>query len=220
VLALLFSISAHLILVLGLNSRTEPLREAPAPLALDEGTLAALFVQPDDPPPPADPLSSDVQPADPQDAASAASLPEPISTAVVADITTVIAPSMPVLPHASSARWTVPESALRAVPAAISAGQVFKLGELDRKPVLLARVDPVYPPELTTASLEGVVVVHFIVNSRGAIEHAEVVSAPHPLLGAAVTRALNRWQFRAGSKNGRAVNTEMELPVRFNLSGT
>ena len=148
-----------------------------------------------------------------------ASLPEPMSTAAVADITVVIKPSIPVMVSTDSVRWSVPDSQMRPA-AAPSLAHVFKLAELDRRPVLVASVEPVFPGELSTTSVEGVVVVHFIVNSHGTIEGAAVVSAPHPLLGTAVTKALSQWQFRAGMKNGRAVSTEMELPVRFNLAGT
>jgi protein TonB len=142
-----------------------------------------------------------------------------MSTVAVADITVVIKPSVPVPASSDQVRWSVPAGQTRTPPANF-AGRVFQLSELDRRPVLVSSVEPVFPTELTTASVEGIVVIHFIVSARGVIEDPVVVSTPHPLLGAAVTKALAHWQFRAGMKNGRAVSTEMELPVRFNLSGT
>jgi len=94
--------------------------------------------------------------------------------------------------------------------------KVFTLAELDRAPVIVHQVRPVYPHELEAAHIHGSVVVHFLVNADGSVSSAEVVSTPHPLLGLAVVRSLEKWRFKAGTKAGKAVITAMELPVRFN----
>lgn len=218
-LAALVSVGVHAVLLLAFNSRSAA---RPAPVVVPAEPLPTLlaFDLPPEEPAPEQPAveASEADGQGPADTLGAASLPEPISTAVVANIAVVIRPSMPVAASIDTARWTVPTNQLRSTPA--PSAQIFKLGELDRRPVLVSSVEPVFPAELSTSSVEGVVVVRFVVNAHGLIEAPEIVAAPHPLLGAAVTKALARWQFRAGLKNGRAVSTEMELPVRFNLAGT
>jgi len=65
------------------------------------------------------------------------------------------------------------------------------------------------------ARISGLVVVRFIVDPQGEIQNIKIMSTPHPSLGAAVSRSLSRWRFKAGMKGGRAVSTTMELPVEF-----
>jgi TonB family protein len=218
--ALLVAVGGHALALLAFNSPGTTRHQIASSTTVEQAVPLDFTVPPEEPPPTAvAETAPEARTQDTQDGPTAASLPEPMSSVGVADITVVIRPSIPVKASTDAARWSVPASQLRP-SAAPSLARVFKLGELDRRPVLVSSVEPVFPGELSTSSVQGVVVVHFIVNAHGAVESAEVVSAPHPLLGTAVTNALARWQFRAGMKNGRAVSTEMEQPVRFNLAGT
>jgi len=219
VLSVLVSAALHALILFGFNRHATPVRtDGPDIVA---AAIATLDIQlPPEEPPPQEEETEQLESPQYQtsDTAGAASLPEPISSVAVADIAVVIRPTIPVRPLANVAQWTVPASQLRQPP--VAADRIFKIDELDRRPVLIASVEPIYPPELDASPLDGVVVVRFVVTARGAIDSVSVVSSPHPAFGAAVTKALSRWQFRAGLKNGRAVSTEMELPVRFNPSST
>jgi TonB family protein len=142
-------------------------------------------------------------------------LPDPITVPVATDFTISPAPVSPVSTLIDSSLLRIPESVGRSTE--LSRQRVFNLAELDHQPELVQSMNPVYPPELQGTNVYGIVVVHFIISAQGEIIRPEIVSTPHPALGAAVTRALARWRFKAGMKAGRAVSTAMELPVRFNL---
>ena len=213
--AFLLSSGLHAAFLLGFNARPSlPVTAAPQ---LSAESIEAAFAPTEEPPPPETKVSADEAPEDRPAPVSQASLPEPISTAVVSNITTVITPSVPSLPRYDSNRFAIPVSQVRQPEKNFSEAQIFSLADLDRRPEILSRIEPIYPAELATAPIKGIVIVHFIVNRRGQVVQAEVVSTPHPLLGYAVVKAVARWQFRAGIKSGQAVSTEMELPVRFTL---
>lgn len=128
----------------------------------------------------------------------------------------VIAP-MPPAPEnlgPQPSQFIIPASAGRAV-GGHATQKIFTLSELDRAPQLTRKVNPVYPMELIRSKIAGLVVVQFIVDPEGEVQHLKIISSPHPLLGAEVARAVSRWHFRPGVKGGKAVNTTMELPVEF-----
>ena len=78
---------------------------------------------------------------------------------------------------------------------------------------------PPYPSASTRAGDEGTVIVRVVIGTDGRVERATVArSSGHPRLdAAAIAQALARWRFIPALSDGRAVESERELPVTFRL---
>jgi periplasmic protein TonB len=95
----------------------------------------------------------------------------------------------------------------RAVPAA----------DLDRVPRARAQPAPVYPASLRNGGIEGKVVVEFLVDESGNAYDPVVVSATRREFEEPVLRAVARWKFEPGFKDGRRVRFRMSVPLVFRL---
>ena len=104
-----------------------------------------------------------------------------------------------------------------------AAGAVFAAGEVESE----ARpTDPdigalVYPPDLYSAGLGGLVVAEFVVDSTGRMEpeNFAVVSSPHVLLSRAVYEALGGATFVPARRAGQAVRQIVQMRFRFSAPG-
>lgn len=96
---------------------------------------------------------------------------------------------------------------------------LFDLASLDQIPVARVQPRPVYPPEMSRAGVNGKVTVGFIVDSEGNVRNPYVISSTHRDFEAEALRAVSRWKFKPGRKNGANVSTRMILPFDFNISG-
>lgn len=88
---------------------------------------------------------------------------------------------------------------------------------LDNEPRTRARVAPNYPAEARSAGITGEVIVEFIVDENGRVRHPRVVRSSDSVFEAATLRAVERWRFEPGKKNGKPVRFRMAVPVVFNL---
>ncbi|HYP16151.1 MAG TPA: TonB family protein [Opitutus sp.] len=93
----------------------------------------------------------------------------------------------------------------------------FDVRQLDNVPRTRAQVAPAYPAEARAAGITGQVVVDFVVTEEGRVLHARVVESSHPLFNEPTLRAVSRWRFEPGKKQGRPVRFRMVAPVVFNL---
>jgi TonB family protein len=84
-------------------------------------------------------------------------------------------------------------------------------------PVVLKRVQPVYPKLLVSVGLRGSAVVECVVGRDGVIESARVVRATHQLFGDAARDAVMEWKFLPGRLRGDAVATVFQLTVTFEV---
>lgn len=89
----------------------------------------------------------------------------------------------------------------------------------DRPPRPVKQSAPVFPYNMRLAGLVGEVVVEFIVDIKGHVAEAHVVRSNNPGFERAAIDAVLKWEFEPGMKNGRAVNTRIQLPVVFSLDG-
>ena len=78
----------------------------------------------------------------------------------------------------------------------------------------------VYPPDARAESVEGQVVVQFIVDETGAVEAPRVLRSPDDRLSEAALAAVNGSRFTPGREDGRAVKTRFAVPIRFRLPGS
>ena len=89
---------------------------------------------------------------------------------------------------------------------------------LDNPPRTRFQASPIYPHEGKVEGLRGEVVVEFRVDENGRVHEPHVVSSTHRMFEEPTLRAVSRWQFEPGRRNGRVVSFKMAVPVVFNLN--
>jgi TonB family protein len=96
---------------------------------------------------------------------------------------------------------------------------VYHLKDLDTRPEPKStKAFPEYPHALKKAGVAGQAIISFVVDVSGSTRDVEIVSATHPAFGRAAADAVAKWKFKPGVKDGRPVNTRMQVPVGFNLN--
>jgi TonB family protein len=88
-------------------------------------------------------------------------------------------------------------------------------GILPPRPVRVVR--PIYPLSMRYAGTEGEVVLEFTVDVTGRVRDPKVVKAAHPLLAERAMETIFLWRFKPGQRNGRLVNTRLQVPIIFRL---
>jgi TonB family protein len=96
---------------------------------------------------------------------------------------------------------------------------VYSEGDLSDSPVLVHFPDPVYPPALRAAGVEGVVQVTYVIDTHGDVEKASIiiVSTDQPSMAESVRSALGQARFRPGKLHGSTVRTLVRQTIRFSL---
>ena len=94
--------------------------------------------------------------------------------------------------------------------------KIYTVGEV-KAPVIIRRVDPVYPPALIRAKLPGKVAVHCVIDKNGRVTNAKVMFATMPAFGDSVLRALKDWRYTPASLKGEAVDCYLDLTVDFGV---
>jgi TonB family protein len=90
---------------------------------------------------------------------------------------------------------------------------------LDQAPRLLAKSVKVrYPWDALRRGLQGLVVVHFFIDSKGRTSSIRVLESSCPPCDGAAVRAIERARFTPGRQNGKNVGTYSRLGVRFILN--
>jgi TonB family protein len=75
-----------------------------------------------------------------------------------------------------------------------------------------------YPKEAQKAGIEGTVIVKFVINKTGQVSETKVLKGPEELAKAAENVVRGLPGFTPGTQNGKPVNVELVLPIRFALS--
>jgi RNA polymerase sigma factor (sigma-70 family) len=100
------------------------------------------------------------------------------------------------------------------------ADPAIPLPQLDQMPVMKYQAPPAYPVELAVAGIEGSVVVSFIITTDGKVVGAEAIKSTHPGFEASAVAAIEQWQFKAGTKNGRQVNARVSQLIEYKLGAS
>ncbi|HKW25081.1 MAG TPA: TonB family protein [Terriglobales bacterium] len=85
------------------------------------------------------------------------------------------------------------------------------------QPVLIQRVEPVYPVLAKQSGIEGAVVLEALVNTSGQVYDLRVASG-NSLLAAAALRAVRQWRYRPSRLNGKPVEVPIRITLNFELS--
>jgi len=94
---------------------------------------------------------------------------------------------------------------------------VYELEDLTQKPRPISQRSPIYPPELKRNKIQGTVVLEFIVRSDGSTSNIKVSKSDNPGFEEPAIRAVRRWRFEPGQKDGKAVNTRVRIPIPFTI---
>jgi protein TonB len=97
-------------------------------------------------------------------------------------------------------------------------GGVFTLRDLDRTPMARFQARPDYPFDMKRQGIAGEVLVEFIVVEDGSVRDARAVRSSQREFEDAAVRAVSKWTFRPGQKDGRNVPTRMQVPIVFSLN--
>lgn len=93
----------------------------------------------------------------------------------------------------------------------------FEISELDKAPIALVQIAPMYPEALKRAGVGGKVMAEFIVTKNGRVAKAKINESTNFEFEKPVIEALRRWQFQPGVKDDINVNTRVRIPFYFNL---
>lgn len=87
-------------------------------------------------------------------------------------------------------------------------------------PVPIDNPPPDYPGAARRMGYEGVVILAARVSPEGRpVSIAVTESSGHPILDRAAMRAVRGWSFRPAVRDGKAVEWELEIPIRFRIGG-
>jgi periplasmic protein TonB len=88
-------------------------------------------------------------------------------------------------------------------------------------PGYLANPKPVYPPEARRRRQQGLVVLEVFISEAGRPQRVAVAqSSGHVLLDTAAVEAVKRWQFTPARLGKLPIAAQVEIPIRFQLSGS
>jgi TonB family protein len=85
-------------------------------------------------------------------------------------------------------------------------------------PVAIKHVHPVYPVGMLSSRLRGVVLVDFVVDMHGDVQNAVVMQSNNPGFDESAVAAVSQWKFKPGTKDDKAVNTHMQVPMVFEIN--
>ena len=98
------------------------------------------------------------------------------------------------------------------------ASSIFELGDVDQAPQPLVRLQPLYPAHARMRRIEGSVSVSFIVSPKGRPQDITVLSSePGTLFRVPAIRAIERWRFSPGMRDGSPVSVRVRQRIRFEL---
>jgi len=93
-------------------------------------------------------------------------------------------------------------------------------GEVDRMPVPITNIKPVYPIRARRLNITGEVEVKFLVDERGNVANIEILkSIPVGIFDNSVFKTLPSWRFSPGKVCGKNVSTWVITTIKFRLEG-
>lgn len=188
-------------------------------VALKPKTIVTPFVMPPDSPPPLEEIEQAAAPRDGGPARPAIDEPPPMdrpSPFVVPvdrsriNIAHLHVDRIPMTPGVPGAQGDRPD---------FDGEKILGRGDLDNTPRARVTAAPAYPFEARRNGLAGEVVVEFVVDEAGNVHAPMVARSSDRVFEEAALRAVARWKFEPGKRDGRAVRFRMALPIQFTLNG-
>ena len=112
-------------------------------------------------------------------------------------------------------RWSLNPTPSHSVP---PRGDALRVGGDVKAPVIVSKVEPVYPEEARAARVSGIVILEVVIDKTGSVRDA-VVLKPLPFgMDKAAIDAVKQWKFKPGTLNGMPVDVIFNLTVNFKLN--
>jgi len=93
-------------------------------------------------------------------------------------------------------------------------GAIKAVGET-KPPVLINKVDPVYPELARRARVEGVVILNVRTDEDGRVDQVKVANSKDPFLARAAIEAVKQWRYQPFSLRGKRYPILFTVTVRF-----
>lgn len=87
-----------------------------------------------------------------------------------------------------------------------------------KAPIVITRVEPVYPPLALKMHLDGLVIVTATIDRFGNVIDAKILHSTNQLFERSALDAVQRWKFKAGTYHGQAIDTIFNLTVSFKVT--
>jgi protein TonB len=87
-----------------------------------------------------------------------------------------------------------------------------------KAPVVIRRVQPLYPKLAINVRMNGTVIVECIIDKTGRVREAHVLRSTSTMFDQSALDAVQQWLFAPGSLHGQAVDTIFDLTVTFRVS--
>lgn len=98
-----------------------------------------------------------------------------------------------------------------------SASKYKRIGEKVKAPVVINRVNPLYPAEARKNRTQGIVILEVKVSATGAVDDVQLVKGLPDGLNDAAIAAVNQWTFKPGTVDGKPVPVLFNLTIQFKL---
>lgn len=187
-----------------------------APKALPERAAPVPFVLRDEEPVPVEQAEAGVERKAALDTPAPVISPEPVSVNVLTDITIPV-PPVPRVQMTDGTRLPLNLPTPGGTREGSPFGGVVDGLLLDNTPRTRFQTAPNYPYPAKREGLSGNVVVDFVVDESGSVLEPRIVSSSNPVFEEASLRAVAKWKFEPGKRNGRIVRFRMTVPLVFTL---
>jgi protein TonB len=94
---------------------------------------------------------------------------------------------------------------------------IFDVRMLDGSPRAKVQIPPDYPYAMKQNGSSGSVTVEFDVDAGGRVTRAEALSYTDREFVEPAVRAVRKWRFEPGRRNGKAVPFRMTIPIEFSI---
>lgn len=92
---------------------------------------------------------------------------------------------------------------------------IYELSQLSVAPRPIAQPAPQYPPELQRNKVDGEVRAAFVVRPDGSTDQVRIVRSTNPAFEEPTIRAIRRWRFQPGEKDGKPVSAQVYINIPF-----
>ena len=97
-----------------------------------------------------------------------------------------------------------------------SEGSLPKGGSFSTPPILVSRVNAVYPADARSKNIEGVVTLRVVIDKEGRVKQADVQSGD-ALLTQAALDAVRQWRYKPATLGGAASESDAIVNITFSL---
>jgi TonB family protein len=101
-------------------------------------------------------------------------------------------------------------------PAPQVAGSRLRVSSGVAAGLILKKVEPVYPQEAKDAHIQGIVVLHVIIDTAGNVTATKWVTGPKELFTSAAD-AVRKWKYRGYLLNGKPIELDTTVEINYRL---